>query len=135
MASIIGATNPALHRAKVYLGKTLSKGLGIFANKELFADEIIEFCPILFLPEKDARAVNDTMLDDYCFGWMEGKAIALGHGSLYNHSYTPNAMYVRRYEEKLLEIRAIKVILQNEEITINYNGDPECQAPVWFDVK
>jgi SET domain-containing protein len=31
-----------------------------------------------------------------------------------------------------MEVVAIRDIHAGEEITINYNGDPENQAPLWF---
>jgi SET domain-containing protein len=60
-------------------------------------------------------------------------AVALGYGSLYNHSYTPNA----RYDDESPQIKiftAIREIAAGEEITINYNGEPSDESPVWFKV-
>ena len=60
-------------------------------------------------------------------------AIALGFGSLYNHSYTPNACYedVSGHMKNYIAIRDIQA---GEEVTINYNGDANSTEPVWFDV-
>jgi SET domain-containing protein len=52
---------------------------------------------------------------------------------LFNHSYTPNAKYVKNYEKNTLEYCAIKDIKPGEEITTNYNGNPDNQKKVWFD--
>jgi SET domain-containing protein len=35
-------------------------------------------------------------------------------------------------DELMMEIIAIKDINEGEEITINYNGDPEKKDPLWF---
>ena len=44
--------------------------------------------------EEYAKGLAETVLKDYCFNWAEGKvALALGYGSIYNHSYRPNARY------------------------------------------
>ena len=59
--------------------------------------------------------------------------LALGYGSLYNHSYRPNARYVDLSERTKL-FTAIRDIAAGEEITVNYNGEPEDQTPVGFDV-
>lgn len=55
-------------------------------------------------------------------------AIAFGFGSLYNHSYQPNARYVKRIAERTLDYVAIRDIQCGEEITVNYNGRPGCRT-------
>jgi SET domain-containing protein len=58
----------------------------------------------------------------------EGRAaIALGLTSLLNHSYEPNAEFVRHIDALELEIRALRHIRTGEEITIDYQMD------LWFD--
>ncbi len=57
--------------------------------------------------------------------------MALGYGSLYNHSYQPNA----RYDDESGQTKvfsAIRDIAPGEEIVVNYNGEPEDETPVWF---
>ena len=62
-------------------------------------------------------------------------AIALGFGSIYNHSYEPNATYKIKPKEKIIEFVAIKNIEKNNEITVNYNfGNPKDKTPLWFEV-
>ena len=60
-------------------------------------------------------------------------AVALGYGSLYNHSYQPNARYddVGRLTKVFSALRDIE---PGEEITVNYNGKPGDRGPVGFDV-
>ena len=60
-------------------------------------------------------------------------ALALGYGSLYNHSYQPNARCedVRPQTKRFVAIRDIQA---NEEITFNYGGTVDCQDPVGFKV-
>jgi len=60
-------------------------------------------------------------------------AIALGYGSLYNHSYTPNAHY-RDIGRRSKEFLAVRDIAAGEEITVNYNGDPQDRTAVDFEV-
>ena len=60
-------------------------------------------------------------------------ALALGYGSLYNHSYRPNARYDDVGQRTKL-FTALRAIEPGEEITINYNGDPEDGSPVGFEV-
>ena len=60
-------------------------------------------------------------------------AVALGYGSLYNHSYQPNA----RYDDESGQTKvftAIRDIAPGEEIMVNYNGEPEDETPVGFKI-
>ena len=66
---------------------------------------------------------------------MKGGAMALGTGSLYNHSFEPNAQYLRLFGEQAIEYVALHDIREGEEITINYNGDPDDDSPVWFKIQ
>ena len=60
--------------------------------------------------------------------------MALGYGSLYNHSYQPNARYDDgRGQTKIF--MAIRDIALGEEIVVNYNGEPDDKTPVWFKVQ
>ncbi|HNE48113.1 MAG TPA: SET domain-containing protein-lysine N-methyltransferase, partial [Saprospiraceae bacterium] len=60
-------------------------------------------------------------------------AIALGYGSLYNHSYNPNARYEVDFDEEVIRFYTLSTIKAGGEITVNYNGDWQDQNPVWFD--
>jgi SET domain-containing protein len=115
-----------------------AKGRGVIAQRRFLAGELIEQPPVIVIPRQDMPLVRQTRLAQYYFEWgdncQEG-AIALGCGSLYNHSYDPNARYVFRESEECIEIIAIKDIEPGEEITINYNNLEESAAnPVKFDV-
>jgi SET domain-containing protein len=111
------------------------KGRGVFARRAIRADEVIERVPMLVMTSKEfEEGVANSALKDYCFAWGKDQvALALGYGSLYNHSYRPNA----RYEDdgpRTKAFIALRAIAEGEEITVNYNGTPESRAKVWFDV-
>ena len=111
------------------------KGRGVFARRLIREGEVIERVPVLVLPLAEINnGSGPTRLSGYCFEWRRGTvAVALGYGSLYNHSYKPNA----RYDDESAQTKvftAIREIPAGEEITINYNGEPEDEAPVWFKV-
>jgi SET domain-containing protein len=55
-------------------------------------------------------------------------------GSLYNHSYTPNAVYAKQYDQLIITYTALRDIAAGEEILINYNGRPDDLDPLWFAV-
>ena len=112
------------------------KGRGVFARHFIACDTTIERVPVLVLPEQAMWHPDDTsLLADYVFRWSGGKvALALGYGSLYNHSYQPNARCVDRAPQTKV-YTAIQDIEAGHEITINYNGDPDDPGPVGFDVR
>lgn len=126
---------------KVYLAESnlLHAGRGVFALQDIKKDETIEICPVIVIPDRSVLKLIGSVLDDYVFNWGEvtewGEnlnklAIALGYGSLYNHSYRPNARYRRNYKENSLHFIAIQDIRKDEEIKVNYNGNPEITKPV-----
>jgi len=59
--------------------------------------------------------------------WDEGTdALVFGFGSFYNHSATPNAEFIRRPKELIMEYVARQEIAAGEEIFIKYG------CPLWF---
>ena len=105
----------------------------MFATAKFEEDDVIEACPILVVPPAEARKVAATTFGDYVYEWHDGYALALGFGSLYNHSRSSNARYEMDYETEEITIIAVKRIRVGEEITINYNGDHTDPTPVWFE--
>ena len=117
---------------------TLNRGRGVFANLPFAVGELIESCPVLVIPPEQWRHIEPTMLFDYSFTFGpdgEHAAIALGLGSIYNHSYQPNAEYIPDWEPARIRIVARQPIRPGEEITINYNRDPHDDTSVWFKVQ
>ena len=112
------------------------KGRGVFALRPFSRGERIESAPVIVIPAAEWPLVEKTVFYHYTYSWgerLEDAAVALGCGSLYNHSYTPNAEYVRRLAEQRIDFVALRDIAPGEEITINYNGAAEDQSPLWFE--
>lgn len=112
------------------------RGRGCFALKKFRKGEIIEPCPTILLTIKECKLCEKTFLDNYIYAWNKKYgAILLGYGFIYNHSYEPNAEYIRDYKNKLMIYKAIKSIKPGEEILVNYNGEPKSKAKIdWFKV-
>jgi SET domain-containing protein len=111
------------------------KGRGVCARRLIRSGEVIERVPVLVLPVGEiSKGDVPLRLTGYCFEWGRGTvAVALGYGSLYNHSFRPNA----RYDDvgpQTKEFTAMRDIAPGEEITVNYNGEPTSRAAVWFEV-
>lgn len=127
-----------LSTSSLLVVETEERGRGVVANRDFQPGELIEPCPVLIIPAAEWPAMEKSILYHYGYAFGadgEDMAIALGYGSLYNHSYTPNAMYQRRLEQGIIDFVAIRHIHRGEEITVNYNGDPDDQDPVWFEVR
>ncbi len=122
----------------IEIKRTPNKGLGVFALKDFKEDEIIENCPVLIFDTKGRKNLEKTLLSHYIYPWRStrGAALVFGYGSIYNHSYSPNADWKQNFKTNSMVYRAIKNIKKGEEITVNYNGEPDEQTPIdWFEVK
>lgn len=115
----------------VVVKTTKKKGRGVFAKRLIPEGTEFEHVPLIVVTWEQ---IQDSELADYVYAWDGGKTvIALGYGSLYNHSYKPNA----RYEDLSTRAKAyiaLRDIQPGEEILINYNADPNDGADVGFNV-
>ena len=128
----------SLHIPSLYLAPSDIHDRGMFTYQAIEAGNAIEVCPVVVFSKKERGVIHNTILHGYYFTWGEDDqsgAIALGYGSMYNHSFQPNARFLVDFEMETISIRSIKDIAAGEEITINYNGDPEDQTPLWFSKK
>ena len=99
-------------------------GRGVFARQPIAAGTVIEIAPVLIVPLDQARSLMKTLLFHYFFRWSESSqdvAVCLGFGSLYNHSQTPNASYIRDCTRSQIIFRAQRNIAANEEIFTDYH--------------
>jgi SET domain-containing protein len=111
------------------------KGRGVIATRPIARGEIFERAHVIVVPAAQAARLDHTVLEHYVYDWPDGRlAVALGNGSIFNHSYRPNARYRRDVDANLLIFEALTAIAPSEEITVNYNGDPADRAPLWFEV-
>jgi SET domain-containing protein len=118
-------------------------GRGVFATRDIAAGTVIERAPVILIPQEQVfgntpEARHSARISWYVFDWdgmtkRNYVALALGYGSIYNHSYTPNARYTREPPDVLV-FHSVRDIKCGEEITINYHGDPKDDRPVEFDV-
>jgi uncharacterized protein len=122
------------HSDLVCVKKVKGKGRGVFARRAIKKGTVIECVPVVIVPLKLVVEGRDNpALARYFYAWNRtAVAVALGYGSLYNHSYTPNAVYSDR--DMMIFYRALRNISAGEEITVNYNGKPRDPTPVGFDV-
>jgi SET domain-containing protein len=125
---------------KVYINKSkiLNASRGVFAKRDIKKYKIIERCPIIEVPKNDRSNLRESTLVTYFYYFGKNKeqlAIALGFGSIYNHSYKPNATFKIKHKDMIIDFVALKDIKKDDEITVNYNnrGNPK-KSPLWFEV-
>lgn len=121
---------------KIYVADSTlpGAGRGVFAKELIREGECIERCPVIALPDaKDRDRLRKTGLVNYYFLWGDKRdrtAICLGWGSVYNHSFSPNARYEKVMEDRRMDFFALRDISPGEEILVNYNGDPADTTPL-----
>lgn len=109
----------------IYVAISDIHGRGVFAQLAIKPGAIIEICPIIKMNLQEMTVRKHMLLNYYAFmidEESEYTAIALGYGSLYNHSNTCNAIFYFNKEKELLIFEAVNPIAKDEEITINYLG-------------
>jgi hypothetical protein len=118
----------------LYVAPSPLHGFGVFTDEAFASGDPIEECPVLVIPSPQRELIDRTIFSGYYYEWGTGEgALALGFGSLYNHSYKPTARYDPAEEGPVLIISAIRRIAPGTEITINYNGNPRSRKRLWFD--
>lgn len=121
----------------LYLKDVTNKGRAVFTRERIQANTIIEESPVIVMDKSDKVHLDKTLLHDYIFEWGEQKdkcCMALGYIPMYNHSYKSNCEYFMDFEEAVIQVKTIRTIESEEELTINYNGDWNNNKRVWFDV-
>lgn len=122
----------------IELKRIPGKGRAVFATRDFKVGEIIESCPVIKLTPTERKHCEKTLLNYYIYPWKSTRsaAVVLGYGSILNHSFHPNADWKQNFKTDSMVYRAIEPIKKGEEITVNYNGEPDDQTPIdWFDAK
>ncbi len=121
----------------LYLLQTPDRGWGVFTRDALPPGLVVEEAVVVPMTAADRAHLDQTRLHDYIFEWnpdgTPGCCMALGWLSLFNHSYTANCEYAMDYEAGTMRIETVRPVPAGAELFINYNGDWDDAAPVWFD--
>lgn len=113
---------------------TPQKGRGVFAKQSFEPGQLIESVPVILL-RREEEPSKDQTLYSYTFAWgahNERSALALGYGSMYNHSSDANAIYEKRESSMCIDFIAQKAIAPGEEITIDYLQGCTSDELLWF---
>jgi len=106
------------------------KGRGLFSCAVISPGTLIHDAPCIRVVKNEYdNFMRFTVLEHYLFNAAGGdKLLALGYGSLFNHSRSPNVDY--RVDASNLCIRYFaghRTIQEDEELCISYGGN------LWFD--
>jgi len=127
------------HIPGLYISQTQDRGRGVFTAHEVNEGDMIEICPVILIPPTQLALLNQTALYHYYFLWpteQNMSCIALGYGSLYNHSSgVPNAEVTFDLDEETILITATRTIDAGEEILIDYQGGIKNAPDLWFEEK
>jgi SET domain-containing protein len=107
-----------LHHKYIEVKNINDKGLGCVARSPIPASFAVEKAHVIIIP---SDSLGDE-LSSYAFDWDDkSAALALGMGSIFNHSQNPNVDY--HMENGCIYFITNKPIALGEELTIDYGED------------
>eukprot|EP01094_Clydonella_sp_ATCC50884_P012589 TRINITY_DN2282_c0_g1_i2.p1 TRINITY_DN2282_c0_g1~~TRINITY_DN2282_c0_g1_i2.p1 ORF type:complete len:186 (+),score=43.42 TRINITY_DN2282_c0_g1_i2:397-954(+) len=119
--------HPSRNQSLFSIAEMEGRGRGLLAEHDIRVGELIEAAPCIYFARTEVEAANSTVLRQYTFIAGEGLLLALGHGSLFNHSRTPNVSYEKDIPARIIRYYAARPIAKGEELTIFYGRN------LWFE--
>lgn len=126
-----------MHVPGLFITESEGKGRGVFTLHPLSKGDIIELCPVIIVPPEERKLMDKSVLYNYYFVSPKPNSqicIVLGYGSIYNHSYQPNAEIVFDMENQRVEFHCIRFIDSGEEILVDYSGGMKDAPELWFEM-
>ncbi|KAG2039624.1 hypothetical protein BDR03DRAFT_951649 [Suillus americanus] len=123
-------SNWVLNREGCCIKITEGKGRGVYASRVIPPHTVIEVSPVLLFTRTEYEDYGrHTILDHYTFKWQDGRmALALGLGSIFNHSSHPNVTYMIDPAHECIKYTSTRAINPEEELCIFYGHK------LWFDL-
>ena len=115
-----------------------ARGRGVFTHRPYEAGEVVEVCPVFEIPTAWGQLPSAVQQVVYDWGHLTGSGdpalhcFALGVGSLFNHTDSPNLSYAADPSRRALVFTATRAIAIGEELTIDYNSDIGPGQDSWF---
>ncbi|KAK7690340.1 hypothetical protein QCA50_006997 [Cerrena zonata] len=118
-----------LNVAGCRIAYTEGKGRGVFASRSIPAQTVVEISPVLLLNKDEYESYGKhTVIAHYTFKWPDGRmALALGLGSLFNHSDRPNVSFNLDTVSESIRYTTSRAVPPDEELCIFYGHN------LWFD--
>jgi SET domain-containing protein len=103
--------------AATTIKKDSIKGRCVYALEKIRPGKVVEVCQLIIVHEDE---VGDE-LSRFVFHYKGNfNAIALGNGSLYNHSSSPNMTCYFDFKKQLIVFESLRTIGKGEELVFNY---------------
>lgn len=106
----------ALKCCELVVKKSAISGYGVFADQDILTGETIEECHFII-------SETSTDFENYLYKTASGEGLALGLGSIYNHSDTPNAVFQFDRQRNLMVFSALEFIKKGDEIFTCYGSN------------
>mmetsp|Transcript_43863 Transcript_43863/g.99149 ORF Transcript_43863/g.99149 Transcript_43863/m.99149 type:complete len:179 (+) Transcript_43863:57-593(+) len=109
------------------------KGRGLFASRQIQPRTLLHVAPcILVSKEEYEQHCKFTVFEEYMFNARDGsRLLALGVGSLFNHSRRPNVDYRVCVKSRTVTYSTGHAIVEEgEELCIYYGADEH----LWFEI-
>ena len=104
-----------------YVKRTRGKGWGAYCSKRIPKGTIFNVTTLLVLTATEAKLMSGSSLEPYWYEFgSKGRAIALGLGSIMNHSDHPNCSYHFAKKRRTLSFYALRDIPAHQELTHDY---------------
>lgn len=110
-------------------------GRGVFATSPIRKGALIETAPAVFLSYEEKELLKHSPLFNYYFlinNASHPAVFGFGNSSFYNHSAQANCFYTFSVKQNTIRFYAYRKILKGQEVTINYNGQPDDNKQVYF---
>jgi hypothetical protein len=112
-------------RDVTYTGE--QNGRGVFASCDIGVDTCVDVCPCISFTMAEHDSCSRTPLHNYTFRSRSGRCyLALGLGSLFNHSDVPNVQYRIDAKRCRIEFTTCRQVNRGEELVIYYGPN------LWF---
>lgn len=98
-------------------------GRGLVATQDIKKGTVIEVSHVLVFSKFDYASDSD-LLSRYFYAWKDEAALALGYGSLFNHSDTENVTWTCNYKKNTITYKTTKVVKKGEQLFLNYGYNP-----------
>ncbi|KAJ7459772.1 cytidine deaminase-like protein [Mycena latifolia] len=123
------SSHPYLNNPTCVVKNSQGKGRGVFAARAIAKHTVVEISPVLLLGKEEYETHGRfTILDEYAFKWKNGSmALALGLGSLFNHSNSPNLSYTIDTSTDSIRYTTTRNVKLDEELCIYYGSN------LWFE--
>ena len=104
------------------------RGRGVFATRDILKGTLVDVSPVLLFNDEEYSAHGKhTVLDHYTYRWRGGYALALGLGSIFNHSASPNTGFLRDMDKQTISYITLRDVPVGSELYICYGSS------LWFD--